>query len=95
MALGVPGMMLVDFSDWLLETTDLTELNIVRISVGSQALITCDALPESQYPGRVSTINALGENRQGDITYTVLVEMDSQDDRLLWNMTCSVAITSE
>lgn len=94
-ALGSPIIRLVDFSDWMLETTDLTELNIVRISNGGPAVVTCDALPDSQFPGRVSTINAIGENRQGDITYTVLVEIDSNDDRLLWNMTCSVSILAD
>lgn len=94
-ALGVPVVMLVDFSDWLLETTDLTELNVVRISESSPAVITCDALPDTPFPGRVSNINAVGENRQGDITYRVVVEMDSRDDRLLWNMTCAVAILTE
>jgi len=92
---GSAVLMLVDFSDWILETTDLTELNIVRISEGSPAMITCDALPDISFPGRVSRINAIGENRQGDITYTVLVEMDSRDNRLLWNMTCSVSFMTE
>lgn len=92
---GAPVVMLVDFSDWILETTDLTELNVVRISEGSPAVITCDALPDSLFPGRVNRINAIGENRQGDITYTVQVEMDSRDERLLWNMTCSVTFRAD
>jgi len=89
---GVPVVMVVDYSDWLLETTDLTELNIVRISEGSPSVITCDALPDVQFPGKVRKINAIGENRQGDITYTVLIAMNQFDDRLLWNMTCSVVV---
>ena len=92
---GISMVMLVDFSDWLLETTDLTELNIVQISEGSPAVVTCDALPEVQFPGRVKKINPIGENRQGDITYSVLVELNQYDERLLWNMTCSVVIFTE
>lgn len=89
---GVSVLMLVDFSDWLLETTDLTELNVVKIDEGSPAVITCDALPDIQFPGRVKQISKIGENRQGDITYKAYIEMNQWDDRLLWNMTCSAVI---
>jgi multidrug resistance efflux pump len=92
---GIKVVLLVDFSDWFLETSDLTELNIVRISEGSPAVITCDALPDIQFPGQVKLINAIGENRQGDITYTVQVDMNQLDERLLWNMTCSVVIFTD
>lgn len=92
---GVSVLMLVDFSDWFLETTDLTELNVVKIKEGSPAVITCDALPDVQFPGSVVRINSIGENRQGDITYSVLVSMEDYDERLLWNMTCSVVIFSD
>jgi multidrug resistance efflux pump len=87
---GEPVVLLVDFTDWQLETTDLSELNIVRISAGSPAVITCDALPDVPFPGRVAEIKPIGENKQGEINYTVLVNMNQFDDRLLWNMTCSV-----
>jgi multidrug resistance efflux pump len=92
---GVKVVLLVDYSDWLLETTDLTELNIVKISDGSPAVITCDALPDLQFAGLVKLVNSIGENRQGDITYTVLVDMNQLDERFLWNMTCSVVIFTE
>ena len=37
-------------------------------------------------------IRALGENRQGDITYVVTVTPARHDARLRWNMTTSVTI---
>lgn len=40
-------------------------------------------------------IKSFGESRLGDITYTVVIAMDSQDERLRWNMTASVAIESK
>jgi HlyD family secretion protein len=91
---GVPILLLVDFSNWLVETTDLNELNVVRINVGYPAIIKFDALPDLQFQGNVQRINAVGENRQGDITYTLWTDIDKLDDRLRWNMTCSVAIRS-
>jgi HlyD family secretion protein len=46
-------------------------------------------------PGTVTRIRALGENRQGDITYRVIITPDTQDSQLRWNMTASVAIEGE
>jgi HlyD family secretion protein len=54
--------------------------------------MTFDAIPGLKLPGTVSRIRALGENRQGDITYIVTVKPARHDDRLRWNMTASVTI---
>jgi len=42
--------------------------------------------------GQVTRIRSLGENRQGDITYRVIITPNEQDSRLRWNMTASVVI---
>ena len=55
-------------------------------------MITVDALPGVEIPGKVTRIRAYGENRQGDIVYMVVVKPDRQDERLRWNMTASVSI---
>jgi HlyD family secretion protein len=89
---GAPVVHLADFSSWAIETTDLTELNIVHVREDSQAAVTFDAIPGLELLGRVSHIRALGENKQGDITYTVTIHLDRQDPRLRWNMTASVAM---
>ena len=89
---GVPVLLVADFANWLVETTDLTELNIVRIGVGDPTTITFDALPDINFIGTVQSISTVGENRQGDITYNVYSDLDQIDERLKWNMTCSVAI---
>jgi HlyD family secretion protein len=89
---GEPALILADFASWEIETQDLTELDIVRVREGDRVTITFDALPGFELPGTVSQIKPLGENRQGDIVYTVVVEPSSWDDRLRWNMTASVSI---
>ncbi|HEU5102397.1 MAG TPA: HlyD family efflux transporter periplasmic adaptor subunit, partial [Roseiflexaceae bacterium] len=89
---GAPLVYLADQSAWQIETTDLTELNIVRVRQGSPVIMTFDAIPELQLAGTVSRINGLGENKQGDINYVVTVKPDQQDPRLRWNMTASVSI---
>jgi HlyD family secretion protein len=89
---GEQILLLVDDSAWRVETTDLTELNIVRIRDGNPVEITFDALPENKFSGKVMQISSLGENRQGDITYRVVSGIDDLDNRLKWNMTCSIVI---
>jgi hypothetical protein len=37
----------------------------------------------------VIRIKSLGTNTHGDITYTVVIGLDKQDQRLRWNMTAS------
>jgi HlyD family secretion protein len=83
---------LADLAAWQIETTDLTERNIVRVRVGSQATVMFDAIPSLELRGTVSHIRPLGENKQGDITYAVTIKLDQQDPQLHWNMTATVAI---
>ena len=87
---GVPVAQLADFSNWQVETTDLTELNVANIKMGQPAMIHFDALPEIGLIGRVINIKPQGENRQGDIVYTVVLNLEAPDERLRWNMTSSV-----
>jgi HlyD family secretion protein len=89
---GSVAVRLADVSSWQIETTDLTELSVVRIAPDAPVAITFDALPGVTLPGKVTRIEMIGENKQGDIAYTVQVQPDQQDAHLWWNMTASVAI---
>lgn len=81
---------LADTSEWKIETTDLTELNVVGIKEQSPVQVTFDAVPELELTGKVERIKSLGVNKQGDITYTVVIKLDKQDKRLRWKMTAFV-----
>lgn len=87
---GKTVVTLADTANWKVETTDLTELNIARISVGMPAMIHFDALKDYEVVGRVERINLQGENRQGDIVYTIRLNLEKPDARLRWNMTAAV-----
>jgi HlyD family secretion protein len=89
---GQAEVQLADLSQWQIETTDLTEINVVRVREGTEVVVTVDALPGVQLPGKVSRIQALGENRRGDITYKAIVALTTQEERLRWNMTAKVNI---
>lgn len=92
---GLPVVQLADTAAWQIETNDLTELNIVKVSLGDHVIITFDALPGFELPGTVEQIEDFSENRQGDIVYTVTVQLDQQDPRLKWNTTASVSIDAK
>ena len=89
---GTIVVQLADFSTWQVETDDLTEINIVRVNEGATASLTFDAIPGLRLTGKVVRIKPLGENKQGDITYTVVIQPDQQDPRLRWNMTAAISI---
>jgi HlyD family secretion protein len=92
---GAPVVRLADCSGWEIETTDLTELNVVGVREGSPATITFDALSGVELAGAVSRIKMLGADKQGDIVYTVVVKPERMDERLRWNMTAQVSIKSQ
>jgi HlyD family secretion protein len=84
-------VMLGDISSWQIETTDITEIDIVRISVGDSVKVSIDAIPGLMLEGRVNRIKGIGEKVKGDTTYTVIIDVDTDDPRLLWNMKAFVA----
>ncbi len=87
---GSAVLTLADFSTWMVNTTDLTELSVARVKVGQPALVRFDAIPGIDFIARVTEIKTFGENRQGDVVYTVVLKMEKGDERLRWNMTASV-----
>lgn len=92
---GVPVVRIADTSAWQVETTDLTELNVVNIREGDAVTVGFDALPGLELPGKVARITGYGESKQGDIVYTVTIALDKYDERLRWNMTAKVSTAPE
>ena len=91
-AAGTPVARIADTSSFQVETTDLTEINVVNVKAGDPASVTLDAIPDLELTGKVASIRGFGDNRQGDIVYTLVIKLDKQDPRLRWNMTAKVTI---
>lgn len=87
-----PVVELADLSSWIIETDDLTEIEVVDVQIGAPVTITFDAIQDLELPGHVKWITPYGERKEGDITYTVRVCPDEEDRRLRWNMTAIVSI---
>jgi len=85
-----PAMVLADTSSWYLETFDLDENEVVRISEGDKVDIMFDALPGQNFSGEVESISEYFLESFGNITYVVRIKLAETDDQLRWGMTAEV-----
>ena len=84
---GQKVALVADFSEWLIETDDLDEIEITQIDITKPVKITADALPGKKFSGRVDNISQYYTDDNGDILYTAQVKMEDNDDQLRWGMT--------
>lgn len=90
---GQQVVLLADFSQWVVETDDLTEIEVPEIYVAQEVTVTPDALPDLELSGKVESISDLFEEKRGDVTYTARILLDEISDKLRWGMT--VVVTFE
>ena len=86
----VPGqavIVLADLSELYVETSDLTETDVVKIEPGQTVKIVPDALPDVVLNGKVDSIGRSFKEKAGDIVYTVRLRLEDSDPRLRWGMT--------
>lgn len=79
-----------DASSWMIETTDVTELEVVELAVGQKVTFTADALDDVTMNGVVTEISGSSVVQGGDVIYTVRIVVDEVDPRVRWGMTVEV-----
>ena len=84
------AIVVIDDRQWYVDTSDLTEYDVVNIKVGQTANITIDALPEIKMTGVIEEIANSPKVLAGDVTYTVRLRIDNPDSRIKWGMTTEV-----
>jgi multidrug efflux pump subunit AcrA (membrane-fusion protein) len=84
------AVIVADTSQWYIETSDLTELEVVDVAVGQNVSILADALPEVELNGVVEDISQTFRSQGGDVLYTVRIRMEDVDPRMRWGMTVEV-----
>ena len=62
---SVPVVQFANDSVWLIETDDLTEIDVVNVAVGDEAIITVDALPDLELTGHRDQCQALWRKQAG------------------------------
>jgi multidrug efflux pump subunit AcrA (membrane-fusion protein) len=84
------AVLVADFSEWYVETNDLTEQEVVKISIGQGASISPDALPELHLASEVTEIPDMFYVQAGDVLYQVRLHVDQPDPRFRWGMTVEI-----
>jgi multidrug efflux pump subunit AcrA (membrane-fusion protein) len=70
----------------------IDETTISSVAVGNPVIVTFDAIPELSMPGKVEFINPVGVVSSGVVNYTVRVELNDTDPRILIGQTANVTI---
>ncbi len=89
-----PGMVVItiaNLDELLVETTDLSERDISRVSVGQPVTVTLDSTGEN-YPAEVVKIAKRASKLGGDVVYKVTIQLNEQPDMLLWGMSATARI---
>ncbi len=87
-ALGSPVVMLADLSGWRVNTSDLTELDVVRLREGQAVQVRVDAFPHESFSAEVAHIAGAPAASGDDVTYEVTALLPATPDvTLRWGMT--------
>jgi len=87
---GAAVFLLADFSKWYVETTDLTEMEVVKLVENETASIIPDALGDITLTATIESISQGYKEKSGDIVYKVRLLLIEPDARLRWGMTVEV-----
>jgi multidrug resistance efflux pump len=89
-ASGNPVITIADHSQWVVKTTDLTEIDVVNVKEGQKAIVTLDALPGVELEGNVFSVSQNYSENQGDIVYEATILLTESDPAMRWGMTAVV-----
>jgi HlyD family secretion protein len=73
------------------QTTDLSERDIAKVSIGASVNIFIEAL-NADFTGKVVDISPRADTAGGDVVFKVTITFDEQPQSLLWGMTAEVTI---
>ncbi len=82
-------------TDKKLAQVTLNETDIVKVKLGQKATMTFDAIDGLEVEGDVVEINTLGTVTSGVVTYKAKLAFNTDDPRILPNMSVSVDITTD
>jgi multidrug efflux pump subunit AcrA (membrane-fusion protein) len=89
------AVQMADVSQWFVDTSDLTELEVVKVNIGDSVKVVADALPDVTMTGIVQDISRNFVSQSGDILYTVSIKLQDVDERMRWGMTVEVTFGLE
>jgi multidrug resistance efflux pump len=92
---GEVAATVADFSNWVVKTTDVTEIDVVSLSEGQPVIVTFDAFPDVELKGNVVNIGQTYAQNQGDVVYEVTVMLADTHPSMRWGMTAAVKFVNE
>lgn len=84
-----PVILVADLAKMRIETTDLSEVDAVRLNTGDLATISFDALPDKTFIGTVERI-AYKASPGSAVNFSVMINVDELPTNLRWGMTAFV-----
>ena len=78
--------------------TWVNEVDVDKLEVGNEVLVSLDALPGPVFHGKISNIASLGHEKEGDKNvqvFDIVVEIDEEDARLKPGMTAACEVIVE
>lgn len=82
---------IADLDHMQITTTDLSERDVARVSLGQKVNIRIEALDQT-VSGSVIRISPIAETVGGDVVFPVTIQLDEQVAGLLWGMSAEVEI---
>ena len=92
---GQSVLAVADLTRWMIQTEDLTELEVVSVEPGQLVSVQLDALPQEPLSGTVMHIAQRSVDNRGDVTYTVTIKLDAVPAELRWGMTGQVSFSQD
>jgi len=86
-----PTVILVPEKD-LQITLDIYESDVIKMSVGNEALISFVAFPGQEFKGEVVSINPVGQIKDGAVYYRTVLFLDDYPEEAMVGMTVDVVI---
>jgi multidrug resistance efflux pump len=93
---ATPGLVVITLADlgsFQVETTDMSERDILKVQIGAPATVFIEAL-DQEFSGTVVDIARVSQTVGGDVVFKVTVELDEQPAGLRWGMSTEVRVQS-
>ena len=87
---GQVAIVIADTSKWIVITTDVTEIDVVKLAEGQPTTVTLDAIPNVDLEGKILLIGQNYSQNQGDVVYKVTVLLTDTNPAMRWGMTAAV-----
>ena len=88
---GAPVVSFANLENFIIETTDLSEIDVAQVQLDATAKVTYDALPDVVSTAHVIYISPKADEGTG-VNYTLRLALDEIPEGLKWGMTAFVDV---